>query len=554
LIKVAPVVLPDLPKLAWAASLDLGQRTLWVLHGSAVECTEEWLVEGTWDGPFQQADFHRSANVFGSGIRIDGDLIHFVPSSALVGRLLYCVHAGRLYVSNSLILLLAITGARLDPAHDYREETLAVRKGFRTYDPTFRVSHPQIQAFSQLYHHNLVVSRDGNISVQPKPTPPCRLESFGDYLAQMSRILQSVRANYTDSARSVTLDSFSTISTGYDSTAASVLVNAIGVTKCFNSPRSSSALPPWLSGDRSLDDATPIARALNIQILRLDPRASGATEDELYFYAAGSLGAETVFGSLASYVSKHCQAAVVFTGHHGDHVWDTSVLPRDTDGDISRRGMTGLSLTEVRLKSGFIHAPVQFIMATQTTALDRISGSLEMEPWVLGTSYDRPIPRRIVEQAGVGREAFGQYKKMVFKKPDLPMNPALRKQFLRFLRSKGIRHVRAFGRINRLYYFMFRLWAYLREFARKGSLTLDPQFSNRLRTRRRLFHKEIDFPHLLHQWAAEVLVQQSTEMLLNSSVDSRWTEGPRKSTAWRPTSAVSSPYPADLKSAADTRP
>ena len=125
---------------------------------------------------------------------------------ALVDRLLYCADAGRLYVSNSLILLLAITGARLDPAHNYREESLAVNKGTRTYDPTFRVLHPQVQAFSQLYRHNLVVSRDGNISVQPKLTPAYRLESFGDYFAEMSRVLQSVHANYSDSARSVRLD------------------------------------------------------------------------------------------------------------------------------------------------------------------------------------------------------------------------------------------------------------------------------------------------------------------------------------------------------------
>jgi hypothetical protein len=228
---------------------------------------------------------------------------------------------------------------------------------------------------------------------------------------------------------------------------------------------------------------------------------------------------------LAEYVSRHCQAAVVFTGNHGDVVWGPSTLPRDADGDVSRRGAAGLSISEVRLRSGFILAPVPFIMATQTKALDRISGSPEMEPWVLGTSYDRPIPRRIVEQAGVGREAFGQYKKNVVTSAVLPMNPALRKQFLRFLGSKGIRHARAFGRINRLYYFMFRLWAYLREFARIGSRTLDPGFGGLLRTRRKLFHRGIDFPNLLHQWAVEVLVQQSTEMLLNSSVDSRWTEG-----------------------------
>ena len=114
MIEIVLARLLDLPKLAWAASLDLGQGTLWVIHGSAVECRDQWLVEGTWDGPFEQAYFHHSANFFGSGIRIDGDQIYFVTSSALVDRLLYCVHAGRLFVSNSLVLLLSITGARME--------------------------------------------------------------------------------------------------------------------------------------------------------------------------------------------------------------------------------------------------------------------------------------------------------------------------------------------------------------------------------------------------------------------------------------------------------
>jgi hypothetical protein len=181
----------------------------------------------------------------------------------------------------------------------------------------------------------------------------------------------------------------------------------------------------------------------------------------------------------------------------------------------------------VRLKSGFIHVPVPFIMATQTTAIDRITGSTEMKPWVLGTTYDRPIPRRIAEQAGVDRKSFGQYKKAVFRKSVLPIDPALRKQYLGFLRSRGIRHVWVFRKVNRLYYFILRLWAYVREFARTGSLRLDPWFGADRRssqlTNRRLFHRQIHFPSLLHQWAVEVLVQQSTKMLLDANVDGRWT-------------------------------
>ena len=522
MIEITRTLLPDLPKLAWAASLDLGQRTLWVIHGSAVECRDQWLVEGTWDGPFEQADFHHSANFFGSGIRIDGDQIYFTTSSTLVDRLLYCVHAGRLFVSNSLILVLSITGARLDPGHNYHKESNAVLKGFREYDSTFKVSHPLIRTFFQIYHNNIVVSSAGNISIQPKPNPACVLNSFGDYHDQLSHTLRAIHDNYADPRRSVRLDAFSTISTGYDSAAVSALVSAIGVTKCFNSRRSNSALPPWLFRHMTLDDASHIARTLHMEILRLDPRASSVTEDELYFYAAGSSGAETIFSSMADYVSRHCQAAVVFTGHFGGIVWDSSLLPRDVDGDIRMHDMAGQLISEVRLKSGFIHAPVPFIMATHTAAIDRITDSLEMAPWRLGNSYDRPIPRRIVEQAGVDRRAFGQYKKAVWNSPSLPINPVLRKRFLRFLRSRGLRHVRAGMRINRFYYFLFRLFAYVREFSRTRSLELNPQFGNSLRTRQRVVHKTIDFLHLLHLWAVDALVQQSTDMLLNSAVDSRW--------------------------------
>jgi hypothetical protein len=525
LIKIVPVRLPDLPKLAWAASFDFGEETLWVIHGAAVECRDQWLVEGIWDGPFDQADFRHSASFFGSGIRIDGDQIYFVPSSALLDRLLYYVHAGRLVVSNSLVLLMSVSGASMDGGHNYHKESNAVLKGIHTYDATFKVSHPLIQHFSHVYHNNIIVSKDGDISIRPKLRRTYTLNSFHDYHDQMMQILRAVHANYTDPGRSVRLDAFSTISTGYDSAAVSTLVRSLGVKQCFNSRRSNSALPPWLFGEKTLDDATHIARTLGMKIVPLDPRASRVTEDELYFYAAGSAGAETIFASMAEYVSRHCEAAVVFTGHPGGTIWGKRLDPEDVDGDIKRSDMSGQVLSEARLKSGFINAPVPFIMALETEAIHQISNSQDMEPWRLGTSYDRPIPRRIVEQAGVRREAFGQYKKSVWVSPTLPRNAALRKQFLRFLRAKGIRHARAFTRFDRLSYFAFRMLAYMRQFARSKSFTLDPRFADLLRTRKRFLRKTIDFPHLLHLWAVDALAQQATEMLLASNVDSRWKLG-----------------------------
>ena len=73
---------PDLPKLAWLACLD--QKTfveLSVFHGSSVECSENWMVEGVWDGDFSSGNFHKAENFFGSGIRVEGESIYFVPSS-----------------------------------------------------------------------------------------------------------------------------------------------------------------------------------------------------------------------------------------------------------------------------------------------------------------------------------------------------------------------------------------------------------------------------------------------------------------------------------------
>src|SRR5213592_1540309 len=61
--------------------------------------------------------------------------------SALVNRLMYCVHRDRVLVANSLALLLAFTGATLEPGLDYRAETYAIRRGVRGYNKDFVVRH-----------------------------------------------------------------------------------------------------------------------------------------------------------------------------------------------------------------------------------------------------------------------------------------------------------------------------------------------------------------------------------------------------------------------------
>ena len=83
---------------------------------------------------------------------------------------------------------------------------------------------------------------------------------------------------------------------------------------------------------------------------------------------------------MAKYIEANGSAAVVFSGHHGDSVWDANI---------------------------------------PTKALEEIR-----------------VPRRIAEEAGVGRCLFGIEKKFVASKYMLPINLDLRKLFLEYLQAE----------------------------------------------------------------------------------------------------------------------
>ena len=68
-------------------------------------------------------------------------------------------------------------------------------------------------------------------------------------------------------------------------------------------------------------------------------------------------------------------------------------------------------MAEYRLRVGFILHPLPLFKASVWESIHKISNSSEMEPWSIGGNYDRPIPRRIVEECGIERQMFGQEKK-----------------------------------------------------------------------------------------------------------------------------------------------
>jgi hypothetical protein len=132
---------------------------------------------------------------------------------------------------------------------------------------------------------------------------------------------------------------------------------------------------------------------------------------------------------MARYVEEHSEVAAVFTGFHGDIIWDMNVPDEFVSQSIMRHDMSGLDLSELRLKSGFFNVAVPFFYAASIESVVAVSRSSEMEPWRVNKRYDRPISRRIVETAGVPRDAFGFLKAGIFTVHIRPTHPTLRQQF-----------------------------------------------------------------------------------------------------------------------------
>ena len=109
--------------------------------------------------------------------------------------------------------------------------------------------------------------------------------------------------------------------------------------------------------------------------------------------------------------------------------------------DLRHGDLGGSGMGEWRLVVGLIHLPLPFIGARRRAEIVEITESAEMNPWRMRNSYDRPIARRIAEEAGVPRHLFGQSKMgsvVLFSDPSIPYGTALRREFFDYLVNNKI--------------------------------------------------------------------------------------------------------------------
>ena len=180
---------------------------------------------------------------------------------------------------------------------------------------------------------------------------------------------------------------------------------------------------------------------LGLNYIRLNRRAFVEEFDQEHLdYCARHHNQDANLKEMIKHVSK---PGILLTGIHGEILCsnDRFVEPPLLDSTIRRLDVGGLGMAEFRLVAGFIHVPLPFLAARRKEDIVKITESSEMDPWRLKTKYDRPIARRIAEEAGIPRHAFGQSKLasvVIFARPSVPHGKALRHEFFNYLASEKL--------------------------------------------------------------------------------------------------------------------
>jgi hypothetical protein len=345
-------------------------------------------------------------------------------------------------VSNSLPFLLARSNDSLDPQCPiYHLINDSIRAGIREYIQELPTRYGVIR---RLMYKNLEVRQDG-FAETDKPEPP----PFPDYAAYRTYLgdnYGSIARNVRASERRRQWRIVSTQSRGYDTTAANAIAAAFGIDTVFTITKGKA--PGYYAdedADRQTDDdGTEICLTLGLdKVVAVDRRAFEThwQQEHLFSATLDSAQDENLLGIGALLEAP----SVLLTGTLGE-IWYPRSPYYDEHPSLSgpdlRRGDLGMhALTEFRLESGFVQLPVPYLGARRRDDIDRITGSDEMLPWHVPGSYNRPIPRRIAEEAGVPRSMFGQQKMATvveFPNPGVPHGAELRRAYRDFLVGNDI--------------------------------------------------------------------------------------------------------------------
>lgn len=161
------------------------------------------------------------------------------------------------------------------------------------------------------------------------------------------------------------------------------------------------------------DCGAAIAAALGLKCIRVESpggkvvpdlrvRLSGGLSVVHEFLASPGLGDNVAF----VHMGPHLSGRIVFSGLYGDGCWSKE----GNESGLAHHLPYMKSRNEFRLRVGYSLAPMPAFGAYFPCMLRQIGAQASMNAFAIGGAYDRPIARRLAEEAGIPRKLFGRRK------------------------------------------------------------------------------------------------------------------------------------------------
>lgn len=311
---------------------------------------------------------------------------------------IYSIRQGnKLYLSNSVAYILAFTGRELDADYyDYEFDLNSIFYGINRCVRKLKLDEGYLQM-----HRYCNIEIDMLLNVQEtakaEPTP---FVDYADYKTRIKDVISGMLKNASDPERKCRYGSVTTISRGYDATATSALLHELGCNTAltFNKP-----------GKYVEDSGEEVAKCLGYtNVVTGDGTAyiQNTALWEAESASSGDVGCLVAFNTF----EERYKNTVLFLGLKGDSIWGRDASEANENFDFIKMTIAAAQNPEHYLRNNTIAVSVPLLLAKQWPSIYKISNSDEMKRYRVGGHYDRPIPRRIAEEMGVPREAFGMKK------------------------------------------------------------------------------------------------------------------------------------------------
>jgi hypothetical protein len=409
-----------LPPLAWVARVADG--VVDVDCGASVRTEPAGFFEGTWVGPPDLVSLPGSSAPFGTGMVSDGQELIAIPPGHTMALLFSWRRGAQLHIANTFVGLLARNGLELLPDCDYSSLFARTAHGLKANPTELPTSGGP--AHYHLYE-NLRILPDLTIETSPKRRER-PFTSYADYVTRLDEGLASALANAPGYEPVIAL------SNGYDSPAVAVLAARHGLRRALTYRDSR---PPRFTSDAT-DSGETIARGLGLELEYFDRTEYLRRDDlpEAEFFATGYTGEEVPYVAF----EDELRHKVMLTGGLGGWTWLKSKVP--TPG-LERKDFSACSVTEFRLRLDMIDLPIPMLGMTEIVSTVAVANSAQMRPWSIGGYYDKPIPRRIIEEAGFARGSFASSKRaataLIHIEGEALMAPATVSSVRAFAASEG---------------------------------------------------------------------------------------------------------------------